>query len=378
MPSIPVKNFQSTFAGMPVLTGVAGALIAVLDACLVNGGNLMTLDSLAVASGVLTGTKAGHGFVIDQVILIAGANQSQLNGEWRVTSVTGSTFSCDATGVANVAGTGTITAKFASAGWTKLFSGTNKAAYKSSNPAATGCVLFIDDTGTTTARCIGYESMTDIATGVGPFPTAAQVSGGGYIYKSNSADTLARNWAVFADQNTLFLNVTHYTTSYSFFGFGDYPSEKSGDAYRAFISCHTTSSYLSTNGSCQIGLGSFSTTTGAAMYGPRSYTQVGSAIQLVTATGPEGAVSGSGNYAYPAPTNNGLIVSVIPVKESALYIYRSLALPGVYATPQAKPLSHLDKATGFSALPGRTLQALAVGISSGESRLFIDITGPWV
>jgi hypothetical protein len=33
-------------------------------------------------------------------------------------------------------------------------------------------------------RASGYESMSDVNTGTGPFPTAAQVAGGGYWEKS--------------------------------------------------------------------------------------------------------------------------------------------------------------------------------------------------
>ena len=58
MPTYNTKWFQNSMAGAPVLTGQAGALIAVLNACLVDGFNLLTLDSLVVAGNVATGTKA--------------------------------------------------------------------------------------------------------------------------------------------------------------------------------------------------------------------------------------------------------------------------------------------------------------------------------
>ena len=111
----PIKHFYSGMAGAPTLNGLAGSMIGLLDACLVNGFNLLTLDSLVVASNVLTGTKASHGYVVDQVILVAGANESALNGEWTITTVTSSTFSAAAPGVGNTTGTGTISSKAAPA-----------------------------------------------------------------------------------------------------------------------------------------------------------------------------------------------------------------------------------------------------------------------
>ena len=57
------QNITGTDAGVPQLSGTAGALITVLDACLVNGYGSVTLDSITVTSNVATCTKStGHGF----------------------------------------------------------------------------------------------------------------------------------------------------------------------------------------------------------------------------------------------------------------------------------------------------------------------------
>ena len=51
MTDTTVKHFDSTMTGAPTLANVAGNLLAVLDACLVDGFGLKTVDSLVVASG---------------------------------------------------------------------------------------------------------------------------------------------------------------------------------------------------------------------------------------------------------------------------------------------------------------------------------------
>src|SRR5574337_1555206 len=95
-----VNVYRSSDASAPVLTGQAGSLITVLDACLISG----------------YGSKSP-------------------------------------------------------AGWVKPYSGTNLAAYR----AATGNQFYfrVDDSGTVEARISGYETMSDVNTGTGQFPTTA-------------------------------------------------------------------------------------------------------------------------------------------------------------------------------------------------------------
>ena len=189
-----VKYYHSAMSGVATLNGTAGSLISVLDACLVTGFNLKTADSLVVAGGIATLTiSAGIGaFEVDAVALVAGATPSGLNGEKRVLSVTTNTITFAATGISDQTATGTITAKLAPAGWEKVYSGTNLAAYRSSDVSGTRMYMRVDDTGTTNARVVGYESMTDVNTGVMPFPTSLQQSGGYYWPKASAANGTAR------------------------------------------------------------------------------------------------------------------------------------------------------------------------------------------
>lgn len=374
----PVKHISSTMAGTPVVTGQAGTLIAALD-CLVNGYNLITMDSLSISGGVLTGAKSSHGFVVDQVIATS-ANEAALIGEWTVTSVTSGTFTADATGVANTTGTGTLSAKGAGAGWLKVFSGTNKAVYKSGDPVAKGMYLRVDDTGTTTARVVGYESMTDVDTGTGPFPSPVQVSGGGYIFKSSTANATARPWMLFADSLGFYLSTETAANIKKLACFTDFTSEKAGDAYSTILCCATdATSYLSNWGYSAIASAQLSLVGDSGGYVPRSYTQLGSSVTCVMGSlGINSLASGaSGGLTYPSPASNGLIISTFILKEASQPVFRGLAAPGVFATPQAVPLTHGDKVANVSGLPGRKVMAVALPASGGEGRVFFDIVGPW-
>lgn len=198
-----VRLYRYSDANAPVLSGTAGALISLLDACLVDGYDNKTINTLTVTGTTATAViSAGHSYEVGAVIRIAGATPAALNGDWRLASVTGTdaVFSVEGLGIAEGAATGTITALRAPAGWAKIYSGTNRAAYRSLNHADhNGQVLYIDDTSGKTARARGYESMSDIDTGVGPWPTDALKSGGCWWGKSDAASAAARNWALVAD-----------------------------------------------------------------------------------------------------------------------------------------------------------------------------------
>jgi hypothetical protein len=84
-----VKYFTNFMEGAPQLTNAWGCMVDLLDACLVNGFNLKPITSITSANGTATVTiQAGHLFQVNQVILIAGADQAEYNGEKRVLSVT--------------------------------------------------------------------------------------------------------------------------------------------------------------------------------------------------------------------------------------------------------------------------------------------------
>lgn len=94
--------------------------------------------------------------------------------------------------------------------WEKVFTGTNKAAYR----ATTGerCYLRVDDTIGQVARFIAYRSMTDVDTGVDPFP--GPVTTYGYLGAPKS-DTTSSDYTIVGDSRG-FLVVTVFDPSYPF------------------------------------------------------------------------------------------------------------------------------------------------------------------
>lgn len=235
MPTVKTKWFASTMAGAPALSGSVGAMISVLDACLKDGFNLLTLDSLVIASNVATGTKTAHGYVVNQVVLIAGASPAGLNGEWVITAATSSTFTFSTTGISDQTATGTITAKASHCGWEKQFSGTNLAVYRSGDVLSTRIPIKVDDTVGQYSTVLMAESFTDISTPVNSCSTQ-------YFKKSSSTDSTARPWILISDEKTFYLGVDWNSAgSYDFTSHGDFRSVVSGDNYCARLHGHNVS-----------------------------------------------------------------------------------------------------------------------------------------
>lgn len=75
----------NAMSGAPTLNGVAGSLIAVLDACLVVGSGWLADPSVTVSGEIATATfSTGHSFEPDVIALVTGATPAGLNGEKRV------------------------------------------------------------------------------------------------------------------------------------------------------------------------------------------------------------------------------------------------------------------------------------------------------
>jgi hypothetical protein len=396
MPDTTVKVYDSTMSGAPALNGTVGSLVGLLDACLKDGFGSVTLDSLVVSGNVATATKsAGHNLAMignsGPVVTIAGASPSSLNGEWRIASVpNGTTFTFATSGITDQTATGTITAKRAPLGWTKPYSGTNKAAYL---PAVqyVQCYLRVqDDSSTPTsangrwAKVRGYESMSDVDTGTGLFPDATTATNGLTAWKSATSDSTARPWWLAGDGGIFYLGMAANASNPGVFGgyaFGDINSLKSGDAYSCLLSAwqagvDTAPSVFGTAMAFAT-LNNYNNTQ-VGKYLARTYTQLGTAVAcgFIGDNAVSTYIGGVGGLAYPHPPDNGLLFAPVAVVESS--IIRSRALPGLYQPLHNNPLTHLDTVTDLPDLPGRTLRAF--GLSTGNTNAahaLIDITGPW-
>jgi hypothetical protein len=389
MADTTVKFLHSAMSGAPVLNGTAGAMIGLLDACLVDGFGSGTVDSVVIASGVATVTRsAGHPMEVGSVSLISGATVSggSINGEQKVLSVTATTYTFDATGISNQTATGTISHKLSAAGWTKQYSGTNLAAYKSSDVAANGNLLRVDDTNAQYARCIGYETMSDVNTGTGLFPTTAQLSGGVYWPKSQASDSTSRPWILVADSRIVYLMVGYTSTSSVAFGFnhvfGDINSVKSPDVYATVLNGFA-SAVFGTNGA-NGGLDydhADALNPGTGLYMTRAYTGLGSSIKprknFPSICGNTATKSGGSNgfMAFPNYADGGLYVVSHYLIDDSSQVVRGVS-PGLYCAPQYitnQVFSNRDPVTGVTGLTGKTLKA----VNSNTGVFFFDITGPW-
>lgn len=241
-PLTPVRWFHSGMADAPVLRGEAGALIELLDACLINGFSTRTLTSLSVSGGVATATiSSGNPYEQYSVIRISGATPAGLNGDHRIDTSAASSFTFPAPeGVPDGAATGTITVLRSPAGWSKPFSGTNKAAYQG-DEGSTQLYLRVDDTESVYSNVRGYETLTDIDTGSGLFPTVA-MQANYWWNKSNAAGAAPRAWTLVADGAMLFF-IPCAHSSYPNAGhlnyFGDFSAYSPADAYNCMICGHT-------------------------------------------------------------------------------------------------------------------------------------------
>ena len=388
MTSTSVKFLHSELPGAPVLSGTAGSLIAVLDACLVNGWGLLTASAVNVASGMATATfTASHAYEVDSVILVAGAGTPALNGEQRVTSKASLAVSWPAPGVADGPVSGTITVKLAPAGWQKApWPGTNKAAYRSLSPSATGAYIRIDHGSAKVARMRAYSAMTDIDTGTDPTPTDAQVPGGCYVPVSGVSDASGRRWMIVASDRCVHILIAHsatYPDDYGLHVAGDFPSLKAGDAYRVLvvgeIADNSSGNSPGLNSSIHAAGG------GVGAYVMRPYAQVGGPIPVyIYKPGfVMAGLSGQNNHPVgPNPINNGLDICPTLFLEQTANGSRRGEVPGVYGIPHYLG-SGFDNKTRINAavgLPGHSLIAVRFGgypSLTQSYRAAIDITGPW-
>lgn len=370
MPDTSVVFFDSTMTSAPSLNNTSGSLISLLDACLVDGFGVGTLDSIAVVDNVATATiSAGHGLAMmgstGPVIRISGvaAPDTDLNGDWRVASVPNSTtFTFVTSGITNRT-VNTVACKRKPAGFSLAFSGTNKAAYRSDDLVGTRLFLRIDDGYTTYSRIRGFESMSDVDTGTGLFPTDAQISGGGYIYKATGTN---REWKLISDGRMIyfFCDSTNSNSWQGGFVFGDILSYASPDAYGCVL-------ISAAGGSSSLDLYMMNTVNSS--YLARSYTQTGGSITSARYSHGRGSHLGSGTQTYPAPVDNSLHLWPVEVWEGTA-LARGM-MPGLWNPIHANNTPHGLVVDDIPNLPGRTLIVQTTASMSYECAL--DLTGPW-
>lgn len=390
--SASVKYFSSQMPGAPQVSGAKGSLLSVLSACLVDGWGLTALDSIAIAGGIATASAStGHPFKAGQIVLVSDALAFELNGEHIVTATTNSTILFATPTIADGVATTPGTMKVAPLGWIRLFDGVNKAAFHINTakyPASPTCLVRFDDNGAYATRVSGYETMTDVDTGLGQFPSVGQVASGLWVLRSESTSISSlRPWFLIGDGRFFYLGVKSYTadmTNYgvTWSGFGEFKSTKSGDQFNFVIAAnHPNDSSPTPDQSYSV-----ASTTSAYQYLPRAHDGLGGSIRCINVTWPSsyGASGGaSAPLPYPNGPDYGVYLCKLQIFEYSPQQYRG-EWPGMYMLPH-KAVRRIcpDVVSPYfdSSVPGftdRTIGFHSCAYSSSEwGVVAFDLTGPW-
>lgn len=390
----PIKFFHNDMQGAPTLDGGTGSVIALLDACLLNGFNLITLDSLTWNGSEAVATYAsGHGFEVDQVVNIAGANETAYNGEQRVTWVDSTSFKFAPDTTPSGDATGTITAEAAPIGtWTKAHDdgqGT-KAAYQSTDPQATAQLLRVDDSDTKSGWndggggakrtwVEGVEGMTDINTFSGSF-------GGGWWgkvfgYGDFVATTEPGQWFLIGDGRLFyFFPCIAWGPVPAGFVYGDIPSVRAGDAYNTVLitGSNPNSSFSQYSDENWSDFADLKSTWNKNI--ARQWTQMPGGVSISMFGSGISDFLGASGLPFPNPDNSGLYIAAnISVVDEGL----RGSMPGLYQIMHDTPLADRDRIRNITDYPGKTFINVAVTKEKEnvnniiQAAAVFDLTGPW-
>lgn len=383
-----VKHAYSSMAGAPAIGGTVGSLIGALDAFLVNGWGAKAVDSAVISNGVcrLSFASGKSAAEAHAVILVTGATPSALNGEQKVTAVANGWVEFK-TDLADGAVTGSISFKMAPLGWEKVFSKTNVAVYRQTDPASTRTYYRVDDTNALYARVQMYESMTDVDNGVGPAPLT--ISGGFYWHKRATGAT-ASYWVLAGDARGFYFLVAPNTASSQAASgnvalvsqyMGDLNSYRSGDAWAGVLTGSDSTAYTNVS-SCV-----FSTAGSSGLTLKRMAHGMGGAVQsfrkvfglVSSASGNDGTLG-----VFPSAVDNGLHLSNILLLDGLGAAAGPRGnMPGAYHCPQSGVLagygSDVAISKGQAAFAGKQLLTVQIGTPNTGSQglAFLDVTGPW-
>ncbi len=222
-------------------------------------------------------------------------------------------------------------------GWTKVYTGTDKAVYQA--PSGSQLYLRVQDDapgagGAKEARITGYETMSDVDTGTGPFPTAAQGVGGAaflVVRKSVSADNVTRSYKAWADARSLLFFCKSEVAvasagSWYAFSFGEFYSFVTADAYNCAICGRAAenSNAVTAENLCSVQVNM--TSAGIGFYVARGHLGLGGSVLMGrtsdSAKGGSSETSFNGVVYFPNPADGGLYVSRI-------WLHDTVTLPAI-------------------------------------------------
>lgn len=238
-------------------------------------------------------------------------------------------------------------------GWSKVFSGVNKAVYQA--PAGRRFYFRVDDTYGSYARIVGYEAMTDVDTGTNPFPTNLQVAGGLYVVKAASASGFpyaiaasSRGFLCWNQPSSSMPDTQSLAANYGgAFGFGDLNPVLPDDPFAAYIFGYTGTTYNNTQ------VYSFNPSTVATgHYLARASAGLGAPVQFC-----KYSFATYTTYSYPNVADNGIYLDPVRINEAGSVLRGTV--PGFWQLMHAVgAIPHGTRFDGYGALAGRSFIAL--------------------
>ncbi len=384
-----VQLYRSDDAGAPQLTNAMGSLIALFDACLVNGYNAKTgaaITTVTSIGDVATITFAAPHYFRELQRLEVVLPDAQYSGVFDIVSValnsltvklseTPTSATCTPDLVSSV--------KVAAAKWVKEYSETNKAAYRPALNTSNRCFLSVDDSLPITggiANVRGYETMSGATVGNNPIQTVLKQPVASHNIPKSS-DTTAKSWILSADGDMFYFFVNPTTqANYGYFGFAfGYAKTKMtlDDTFGCLILASNGAAASSwSNGFRTSMLVNVPTTPAVAGYFARSFSQIGGSTPFCLFGSGNTGTFGNGVEPFPSPIDNSLNVSPVYVYQGGT---RSV-LNGILQPIHNKPLGHGSYYKGLAEFPNQTV--LAIGLSDGVNQavngeLHLIVEGLW-
>jgi hypothetical protein len=381
--------------GAPQAMRQAGDAQAIFQACLVDGFGTKAPDGdkITISGGVATVEfSAGHTFEKHAVITIEGAAPASLNDDWRITAATSTTFMFDCSGIPDGTATGSIAVKRATPGhWEMPFSDETRSAFRSTHPDATGFFLRIttpaDELRGVEVR--GFESMTDIDTGLNPFPTELEEPEYAWTLAYYDDPTyLPKPWALIADEKAIYF-FTKFGYSAPIGGvlrfFGDINRAKPGDFYTCGITAGYDQQYEPGRNTSE----HFMNVTTGQFYLARTLSGAQPAPEQYGRFCAYYSNTLGGEADFPSPVNNGyVLLGPMLIRAGSQQVIRGTE-PGLYFSEtgdqgvNGRPGTVLEES--FLILDGsdgldRTMAAIVVADGDRDYErqcIAIDVEGPW-
>lgn len=365
---MPTHFFHSGMAGAPTNTNAAGSTLAIIDAILVTGFNLQSVLSASVASEVMTVNYAAPHLYEDKVLIrLDGASGGSIV---RRATVTGAqVLTIPAPGFADGAVAGTLSTRVAPADWERVFSDTGKAVFRSKveGPGSTRFYYRVADTvsGGEPSMLRGFESMTDVDTGVGAFPTTSQLGGNGVSVR-RLAEGSTQPWAAVSDGRTVYLCLG-YISGYGYVQhFGDASAFSGSDLFCAYVG----------NGDNQCDVSGL-------FFSPRPASGAGSAVSAANYwLFPNGSGTSVpyGGRSYPSIIDGGMLfLRGVPINNSGYQSYNDVlrgALRGLLHC-SANPIASNSVYRVFSSVSGVSGRVVVIRTRGDGGCVALPIDEDW-